>query len=149
MKLGTPVEVKKARIEIIPLIDIMFFLLAVMMMVSLGMVKLNAIQVNLPTAQTATEDNRQDFVTVSITADGTTFLDKDSIPRDRIVEALKERRASQPDLRVLVQGDADALHRDVMMVLDRIRAAGIQRVGFQTKKEEASEATTPTGSESS
>ncbi|MFQ3670735.1 MAG: biopolymer transporter ExbD [Verrucomicrobiia bacterium] len=149
MKFGTPVEVKKARIEIIPLIDIMFFLLAVMMMVSLGLVKLNAIQVNLPTAQTATEDNRQDFVTVSITADGTTFLDKDAIGRDQIIDALKERRAAQPELRVLVQGDADALHRDVMMVLDRIRAAGIQRIGFQTKKEEAPEAAKPTGSESS
>ena len=53
MKITSPVSRKKARIEIIPLIDIMFFLLATFVMVSMSMVKNQGIAVNLPKASTS------------------------------------------------------------------------------------------------
>ena len=133
MKLLSPLSHKKARIEIIPLIDIMFFLLACMMLVSLNMVQLKGLKLSLPTAQTATTENRSDFVTVSVKADGTVYVDKAPIGRAALVDELKRRKEEKPDLRVYIQGDAQAVHGDVIAVLDKVRAAGIQKVAFQIK----------------
>jgi len=133
MKLLTPLPHKKARIEIIPLIDIMFFLLAVMMLVSLNMVQMKGIKLNLPTAATATSENRSDFITLSVKADGSIYLDKTPIQRPALVEELKRRKAAQLDLRIYIQGDADSVHGDVIAVLDRVRSAGIQKVAFAIK----------------
>jgi biopolymer transport protein ExbD len=136
MKIHSPLQHKKARIEIIPLIDIMFFLLAVMMMVSLNMIQMKGIKLNLPTAATATKENKSNFTTVSVSSTGEVFLDKQLIERKALLAELQKRKAAEADLRVYVQADADAVHGDVVAVLDRIRAAGIQKVGFQTKAEE-------------
>ncbi len=133
MKLLTPLPHKKARIEIIPLIDIMFFLLAVMMLVSLNMVQMKGIKLNLPTAATATAENRSDFVTLSVKADGSIYIDKEPIQRPALVDELKRRKAALPELRIYIQGDTDAVHGDVIAVLDRVRSAGIQKVAFQIK----------------
>lgn len=133
MKLLTPLPHKKARIEIIPLIDIMFFLLAVMMLVSLNMVQMKGIKLNLPTAATATSENRSDFLTLSVKADGSLYLDKSPIQRPALVDELKRRKAAQPDLRIYIQGDSDSVHGDVIAVLDRVRSAGIQKVAFAIK----------------
>ena len=61
---------KRARIEIIPLIDVVFFLLATFMMVSLSMVKNNGIKVNLPAAATSAPQEHNDRTTISVTKDG-------------------------------------------------------------------------------
>ena len=63
VKLGSklPTESAEARIEIVPLIDIMFFLLASFMLVSLSMVNMKSVKVNLPTAVTATQDVKRDM----------------------------------------------------------------------------------------
>ncbi len=78
VKLDTrlPGESAEARIEIIPLIDIMFFLLASFMLVSLSMVNLKSVMVNLPTAASATNEQRRDFVDISIDKAGAAYLDK-------------------------------------------------------------------------
>lgn len=133
MKLISPLPHKKARIEIIPLIDVMFFLLAVMMMVSLSMVKVKGVKLNLPTAATATPENKSDFLTITVKSDGALLLDKEPIARPELVEALKKRHALEPSLRIYIQADAEAIHADVIAVLDRVRSAGIQKVAFQTR----------------
>ena len=135
MKLLSPLAHKKARIEIIPLIDIMFFLLACMMLVSLNMIQMKGVKLNLPTATTATAENKSDFLTLSVRKEGALFLDKVEIERTALVEELKKRKALKPDLRIYIQGDAEALHGDVIAVLDRVRSAGIQKVAFQTKQD--------------
>ena len=66
MKLGTPVQRKHSRIEIIPLIDIMFFLLASFMMVSLSMDRTQNIKVNLPSASQAQHDFRPDMLNIAV-----------------------------------------------------------------------------------
>ena len=133
MKLLSPLAHKKARIEIIPLIDIMFFLLACMMLVSLNMIQMKGVKLNLPTATTATSENKSDFITLSLRKDGTLFLDKVEIERTALVDELKRRKVLKPDLRICIQGDVESLHGDVIVVLDRVRSAGIQKVAFQTK----------------
>ncbi len=136
MNIASPIPHKKARIEIIPLIDVMFFLLACMMMVSLSMIKMRGLKVDLPTAVTATAENKSDFLAITIGVDGAVHLDAQEIERTQLVDALKDRLKEHPDLRVYIQADMEARHGDVMQTLDKVRSAGIQKIGFQVKGEE-------------
>jgi biopolymer transport protein ExbD len=131
-----PAENAEARIEIIPLIDIMFFLLAAFMLVSLSMVNLRSMKVNLPGAANAVvESQRKDFSDISVDKAGEVFLDKKRIVADRnLVRSLEGARRSNPNLRVFISGDRDARHGDIIRVLDLVRAAGIDRVAFEIQQ---------------
>jgi biopolymer transport protein ExbD len=126
-------EDAEARIEIIPLIDIMFFLLAAFMLVSLSMVNLKSIKVNLPTATNVVAENqRKDFSDISVDKAGSVFLDKKRIVNDRdLVQELTVSRRANPSLRVFISGDRDARHGDIIHVLDLVRTAGIDKVAFE------------------
>ncbi len=128
-----PADNAEARIEIIPLIDIMFFLLASFMLVSLSMVNLKSIRVNLPTASSAatTTEQRRDLVDLSVDRAGEMFLDKKPLDDQELVAALSEEMAGNPRLRVLISGDRDARHGDVIHALDLVRSAGIDKVAFE------------------
>jgi biopolymer transport protein ExbD len=137
VKLGSKLlrEDAEARIEIVPLIDIMFFLLASFMLVSLSMVNLKSVKVNLPTAAgaAATTEAKKDFVDVSVDRTGGVFLDKKPVGRNELVGLLAAARQARPDVRVLITGDRDARHGDVVAVLDAVRAAGIDRVAIEIR----------------
>src|SRR5580658_198529 len=97
VKLGAKLlpESAEARIEIVPLIDIMFFLLASFMLVSLSMVNLKSVKVNLPTATSATPDTSKDMVDVSVNKAGAIFLDKKPTrDRDLIQELQSAERTN-------------------------------------------------------
>ena len=70
MEVASPIPQKKARIEIIPLIDIMFFLLASFMMVSLSQTTMKGMKVNLPTGTSGKTQNKKDYVSLSVDRDG-------------------------------------------------------------------------------
>jgi biopolymer transport protein ExbD len=135
VKLGSklPTESAEARIEIIPLIDIMFFLLAAFMLVSLSMVNMKSIQVNLPTAVAANAESRKDFVDISIDKTGGVFLNKQPIGIHELVTALAAAQKATPNLRVFISGDQDARHGQVIRVLDAVRTAGIDKVAFEIR----------------
>src|ERR1700744_4858983 len=90
VKVGSklPTENAEARIEIVPLIDIMFFLLASFMLVSLSMVHAMTVKVNLPTATTASADAMKDVVTISIDKSGNAYLDKTPMADNELRRAL-------------------------------------------------------------
>src|SRR5258708_36466134 len=90
VKLGSKLteQSAEARIEIIPLIDIMFFLLAAFMLVSLSMVNLKGIKVNLPASSTATTDTKKDFVDISVDKSGAAFLDKKPVGNNELIRNL-------------------------------------------------------------
>jgi biopolymer transport protein ExbD len=90
---------KRARIEIIPLIDVIFFLLATFMMVSLSMVKNNGIKVNLPAATTSAPQEHNDRTTISVTKDGDLFFNKEELQLDQIAStfAAVEKRTARPE----------------------------------------------------
>jgi biopolymer transport protein ExbD len=127
----------EARIEIIPLIDIMFFLLASFMLVSLSMVNMKSVKVNLPTATTATGDNKRDFSDISIDKNGSLFLDKKPVGGNELVTALIAAQKANPNLRVFISGDQDARHGDVIHALDLVRTAGIDKVAFEIQSPSA------------
>jgi biopolymer transport protein ExbD len=134
MKMGSPLPHRKARIEIIPLIDIMFFLLASFMMVSLSMIHMQAIKVNLPTATKANPETKPDIVNIAVDKKGDMYLEKTPIKaNDLVVELLKKYRANT-NIPVYISGDRDASHGSVINVLDLVRKAGIQKVAFAINK---------------
>lgn len=133
VKLGDklPQESAEARIEIVPLIDIMFFLLAAFMLVSLSMVNLKSVKVNLPTATTATPESRRDILDISVDQTGGTFLDKKPMAPHELATALAAAHNANPNLRVFISGDQAARHGTIMAVLDAVRSAGIDKVAFE------------------
>jgi len=124
---------KRARIEIIPLIDIMFFLLASFMLVSLNLATAKSVKVNLPIAQTGDPENKPNTAAISVDTTGAVFLDKHPIGRNELSAELRRRRTLQPTLRVVISGDTDSRHGAMITVLDSVRSAGIQNVAFSTR----------------
>lgn len=136
VKLGSqlPPESAEARIEIIPLIDIMFFLLAAFMLVSLSLVNPKSVKVNLPTATTATADARKDFVGLSVDKAGLIYFDQKPVGLHELTALLIAGQKTNVALRVFISGDQDARHGDVIRVLDLVRASGIEKVAFATRE---------------
>ena len=135
VKLGSKLadQGAEARIEIIPLIDIMFFLLAAFMLVSLSMVNMKSVKVNLPTATTSTPEIKRDFVDISVDKNGEVFLDKQPVGSNELVTKLAAQDQANPNLRVFISGDQDARHGDIIHVLDLVRSAGIDKVAFEIR----------------
>jgi biopolymer transport protein ExbD len=129
----SPRSHKRARIEIIPLIDIMFFLLATFVMVSLSMVKNQGIPVRLPAAATGQPEERRDAATVSVSATGQVYLDKEEITLDALASRLAQLKAANAELRVFINGDEDARLGLAIEVLDTTRKTGITKVAFETR----------------
>ena len=128
-------EEQAARIEIIPLIDIMFFLLAAFMLVSLSMSHFKGLKVDLPVALTADSDAATlGQVNLSVDKAGVVYWEKEVLTSSRLVERLVSMKAENPDLKVYIRGDYRATHGAIVHVLDRVRAAGIQQVAFEIKK---------------
>lgn len=124
----------EARIEIVPLIDIMFFLLAAFMLVSLSMVNMKSVPVNLPTATTSNPETRNDFVNLSVDATGSVFLDQTLVGPNELAQHLSSMQTTNQDLRVFISGDREARHGDIVRVLDLVRSAGIQKVAFEIRE---------------
>ena len=144
VKLGSklPQEGHEARIEIVPLIDIMFFLLAAFMLVSLSMVHMRGVRVNLPTATTATpEVSQRDLLTVSVDAAGGAFLDKRPVTDAELLRDLSAAKRANANVRVVLSGDRDTRHGAVVRVLDLARAAGIDKVAMETRLAEGASVT--------
>jgi biopolymer transport protein ExbD len=136
VKLGAklPDNNAEARIEIIPLIDIMFFLLASFMLVSLSMVNLKSVKVNLPTAVASDNSDKKNMLDISVNRAGAIFLDTKPIASNELVSHLEEAKTANPNLSVFISGDKEARHGDVIHVLDLVRQAGIDKVAFEIRE---------------
>jgi biopolymer transport protein ExbD len=133
VKLHSPIAHKKTRLEIIPLIDVMFFLLASFMMVSLTMTKQQTIPVNLPVAAASQSDFKPDMINLGVNAAGDIFFDKEPMSLPTLEQRLKERHAKDPQTPVYISGDGDARHGDMIRALDAVRRAGFAKVAFNVK----------------
>ena len=129
---------KKARIEIIPLIDIIFFLLATFVMVSLSMTKNQGVQVSLPGAASAAtlldQQQQSKALTLSVTGKGEIFFNKEKITIAQLPLKLQTFKTAAKDPKVIVNSDAGADFKHVVAVLDEVRKIGIAKVGINTDK---------------
>ena len=138
MKIPSPIPKRRSRIVIIPLIDIMFFLLASFMMVSLQMSKTENIKVSLPAATQSQQDYKPNMVNIAVDKSGKVWLEKRAISLSYLSLVLSNRFSADPNLPVYISGDRDTLHGDMVKVYQTVRAAGIQNVAFITEsKQEA------------
>ena len=135
MRLSSPVPKKRARIEIIPLIDIMFFLLASFMMVSLSQVHMKGIKVNLPTGVSGETQSKREYISVSVDKDGHYFFDKDEVSEQELQTRLIKVHQSSPEAKVFVRGDRDSAHLNVAHLLDYLRSVGYYKISFEIKSE--------------
>jgi biopolymer transport protein ExbD len=130
MKIGSPLPHHKARIEIIPLIDIMFFLLASFMLASLSMIKLQSIKMDLPTATMAKRDFKPDIVNIAVDKVGDIYVEKKPVNILELHSYLSNKFRANTNIPVYISGDKDASHGSVIRVLDLVRREGIQKVSF-------------------
>lgn len=133
MKIRSPLPARKTRLEIIPLIDVMFFLLASFMMVSLTMTKQQTIGVNLPVAASAQSDFKPDMINLGVSAVGDVFWDKEAVALPDLRRKLEDRRHLNPETPVYISGDADTRHADMVRLLDEVRRAGFTKVAFNVR----------------
>jgi biopolymer transport protein ExbD len=130
MKFGSPVARRHSRIEIIPLIDIMFFLLASFMMVSLQMSKTENVRVGLPPATQAKQDFTPGMVNIAVDKSGGVFWEKQPITLPELSLQLSNRFHVNTNLPVTISGDKDTRHEAIAAVLDTVRLIGVQKVAF-------------------
>ena len=130
MKIRTPVPEKKSRLEIIPLIDIMFFLLASFMMVSLQMQIVRTLKANLPTATLAASTTKPDIVNLNVGKDGGVSVDDQAVALPDLFSMLTNRYSLNTNVPVYITGAENATHGSVMFVLDFVKRAGIRNVAI-------------------
>jgi biopolymer transport protein ExbD len=133
MRVASPIPKKRARIEIIPLIDIMFFLLASFMMVSLSQTHMKGIKVNLPAAVTPPPQERKDSVTIQVHAGNVITFDGQYLPDDQVLPKLFQLHEANPNIKVSISAEMMAMHGDVITILDKVRRVGITKVGYQIR----------------
>jgi len=129
-----PGGIKRARIEIIPLIDVIFFLLATFVLFTLSLNKSNGVKVNLPVAEKAEARDPNGTVTISVTSpEGALAWNKDLVTLDEFLIRLQAYHRDEPDGRILINGDAQAFFAQAVYVFDEARKAGFTRIFIETR----------------
>ncbi|HRE82274.1 MAG TPA: biopolymer transporter ExbD [Opitutaceae bacterium] len=125
---------KKARIEIIPLIDVIFFLLATFVLFTLSLNKIQALDVNLPVANPNPAPKEEDeSVTLQVSDAGTLYWNKELIQMSEVTPRLQNYIMQNPSTaRVLISSDDRAKYGATITVLDEVRKAGIKQVSIET-----------------
>lgn len=124
---------RRARIEIIPLIDVIFFLLATFVLFTLSLNHLLSLPVDLPQAQATVRPNKDDdIVVLQISDAGTAYWNKELISTADLVSRLRQLKAANAVAKVLVTGDEKARFGDAVHAFDAVRAAGITQVSIET-----------------
>ena len=125
----------KARIEMLPLIDIVFLLLVFFIYAMLSMAVHRALPVALPTSTTAKID-KHSVLSVTVKSDGAIYLDKERVPVQRLAAVLRPKATESEETDVLLFADRNLPYKDLFEVLDQIRMAGLTRISLQAEADE-------------
>ena len=123
---------KRARIEIIPMIDVIFFLLVFFMVSSLAMTKINSMPVALPKTSSSPEAIKQSVI-LTIKGDGSIFLNKTAVKLDEIGQQLAYSMHDSPQEIVVINGDQGANYGLIVQVMDRARQIGVRKFALATE----------------
>src|ERR1043165_8771306 len=129
---------KKARIAIIPLIDVIFFLLATFVLFTLSLQRISSVPVTLPVAQPPAQSNPNDTTVYLQVSDPDPYYWKQGqanaelISTTEIAPRLADYRRSENNPRVLIRGDTKARFGAAVLALDEVRKSGIQQVSVET-----------------
>jgi biopolymer transport protein ExbD len=124
---------EKARIEIIPMIDIMMFLLVFFMLVTLKMIENSGMKLELPQSTTAAPIETTK-ITLGVTRDGKLHLNGDTISEADLIVRLKGLQALKK-VDVVIAGDKDVDYQSIVRAMDVVRLAGISSVALATSQQ--------------
>jgi biopolymer transport protein ExbD len=133
MKVVLP-ERRKSRIEMLPLIDIVFLLLVFFIYAMLSMAVHRGLPVVLPTSSTAKIDKHL-ILSVTVRGDGSIFLDKEPISLKNLKDTLGQAARNKKETGVLLFADKGVTYQELFRVLDQIRLAGLNRISLQAELE--------------
>jgi biopolymer transport protein ExbD len=125
-------SVKKARIEIIPMIDTIFFLLVFFMISTLSMSQFKGMPVNLPKAASG-QQAPAESAAVTITKEGRISLDKQPVDKSALADLLRRQLEKNPDLLVVINADDGVEHGRVVEVMDIARSARVAKMAIAVK----------------
>lgn len=131
-------EKQQPLVMIIPMIDIMLFLLVFFMISTIYMVQTNTVQVSLPQAAKAVQETRPGLVSITVTETGDILYDKDTIPSGDLVKRVRETLETDSDTVFLLRGDRNVPYEHVVHVLDILKRAGTRHVSIATEIKEGS-----------
>ena len=134
MRLGRGRSYRRGRIEIIPMIDVMFFLLVTFMLASLSMQSLNSIAVNLPQGEAPNLQHKEP-VALTITKDSRIFLDKTPATLETMAFTLKAMLQGSSDRGVVVNADGAAPEGIVVEAMLQARRAGVEHFLIAVKRQ--------------
>jgi len=123
---------KRVRIEMLPMIDIVFLLLVFFIYAMLSMAVHRGLPVNLPVSKTVKIDKKL-ILSVTVKADGSIFVDKEPIELERVTTILQAKAKGQEQPGVLLFADRNLTYQSLFEVLDRIRQAGLNRISLQAE----------------
>ncbi|PTY07894.1 biopolymer transporter ExbD [Opitutaceae bacterium EW11] len=124
---------KKARIEIIPLIDVIFFLLATFVLFTLSLNKIQSLPIDLPAAKANAAPNPEDdTVILQVSEAGSAYWNRELIPFSEIAPRLQNYKATSPNPHVLITGDDRAKVGATIKAFDEVRKSGIKQVSIET-----------------
>ncbi len=126
---------KKVRIEMLPLIDIVFLLLVFFIYAMLSMAVHRGLPVLLPTSSSAKID-KQLVLSVTVKSDQTIYIDKERVPFDDLASVLRTKTASASEPGILLFADRNLPYQQLFQVLDQIRMADIHRISLQAEAEQ-------------
>ena len=135
MKVEFPVQ-KKARIEMLPLIDIVFLLLVFFIYAMLSMAVHRGLPVELPLSNTA-EIEKKLTLSVTVKTDETIYVNKERVTLADLTRVLREKAGESRDSGVLIFADRALPYQLIYKVLDKIRQAGLSRISLQAELEES------------
>ncbi len=132
IKIKVPVR-KKARIEIIPLIDVIFFLLATFVLFTLSLNRIQSVPVDLPVSSPPRPDQPPpENVTIQVSGEGVIFWNREQIDMAEVPSRIAFYKTQTEDPRILIAGDERARLGQTVAVLDEIRKAGIKQFSVET-----------------
>jgi biopolymer transport protein ExbD len=128
-------NIKKARIEIIPMIDTIFFLLVFFMISTLSMAQYRGMPVNLPKAASG-QQAPAESAAITINKASQIFLDKQAVDKTELPDLLRGQLAKNPELLVVINADDGVEHGHVVEIMDIARGANVARMAIAVKPKE-------------
>ncbi len=126
-------EKTQPLVMIIPMIDIMLFLLVFFMISTIYMVQTNTLPVSLPQSTTAKQETRPNIVPLTVMKSGDVLFDKDSVPNQQLAEKIHKALEVDKDTIFVLRGDKAARYESVVAVLDLLKKSGARRVSIATE----------------
>jgi biopolymer transport protein ExbD len=128
-------SIKKARIEIIPMIDTIFFLLVFFMISTLSMTQFKGMPVNLPKAASG-QQAPAESAAITIDKSGKLFLNQQVVDKAALNEALRQQLAKNPEMLVVINADDGVQHGLVVEIMDIARGANVAKMAIAVKPKE-------------